>query len=384
MRPRAALFLFALLAIAVIPFNANAVYRVAVEQLQPETPYPGDTVVFKVTLLNEASWSSVLYAEVVSPDGIIYSVDTIRTRAGNYLPNTEYVSFTIPENALPGNYTLSLRSHDYIYNEARFYVFEKQKAGLYVETSFRNNTLTLNISSPTLIRGLGVELLDQLPQVIEQNGNTSKTAFLPASYRPLGQSYRYLGDVANATVSFSIAPLEGYVQIPVMLRWQDGEKIITWSGYAERPTPSSDAALQNEDSFSPRNEAPENKRPRMSGYALPIAAFLLVLPSVLLWARRRNGGVKIHGAVRSILERRSRLFEGSEEEAGQKWAFVAKCIEELRFSAGEGMIKASALRRELGRKLSAREVADILDYLVGKGDLREDGEHYVVERWKEK
>jgi hypothetical protein len=358
-----------------LPASGHGVYRIAVEQLQPEEPSPGDTVVFKVTMINEASWSGVVYAEVVSPDGVVYPVANIRSRAGNYLPSTAYVSFNLPDNALPGNYTLLLRSHDHIYNEAGFYVFEKKSSGVSLESEFSNNTLTIRISSPSVIRDLEVELLSQLQRTVEVTGNTSRTTYLPVDFRPLGLSYRYLGDVAEAEVSFRIIPQERYIRVPVRIAWRGGERVITWSGEAE---PEKDGQLVPEVEVSGGGgDTPGDRR-----FLLPAAVFFLFLPSILVKLRKLG---ESRSSKARLLEEKQGLFDGGEGEVAEKWAWMERCLEEGSAGAGPGRVMAEGLKKELGRRLSPRETTAVLDYLTNRGALiKEGGRYRVEESWKEK
>jgi hypothetical protein len=367
----AVVFLLSLLVAAPLP--GHAIYRIGVEQLQPVKPFPGDTVVFKLTLVNEASWSDVIYVEVISPDGIVYPAGTIRYRAGDYIPSTAYVSFEVPEDALAGNYTLSLRSSDHIYNEARFYVFEREVSGFYIDTVFSNGTLRVAVSSPHLIRGLGVELLSQLSREVETDGGMSKTVFLPVDFRAMGQSYYFLGDVREAEVSFHLVPEKGYIVVPVRITWEEGERVVTWSGVA-RPdlaggsVPVVEVSMgAGEEGVPMRMEEDE----RLKKFLLPVALFSLILPSVFVRFSRLKKGI---AHMISRFRRKPRIFEGGKKEVADKWYWVEWCIEEIVHSYNSCYIGMDGLRSLLRRRLDSRETSLALAYLFDRGVIYKDKE----------
>lgn len=363
-------------------------YYIAVKQLQPEKPYPGDTVVFKVTLVNEASWKDALNVEAVSPDGIVYPLGTIRYRAGNYLPSTAYVSFDIPEDAISGNYTLSLRSHDYIYNEANFYVFEKEVTGFFINTSFSNNTLRVAFSSSQVIRGLGVELLNQLQSQVEAEDGASTVTFFPVKFRPIGQSYHFLGDVKKAEVGFSLIPRDTYIVVPIKITWDGGEKVVTWSGMAQldpdqKSVPIAEVSMEAEAGAEAGGDAGARAGPGagaragadaggapikedrdLKKFLLPAALFSLILPSVFLGFNRVRKGI----AARILGNRRKpKIFDGGKKEVGEKWDWVEWCVEDIRHSCDHGTVRMAGLRSLLRRKLDSRETSLAVAYLLDRG-----------------
>ena len=385
-------------------------YYIAVKQLQPEKPYPGDTVVFKVTLVNEASWKDMIIAEAVSPDGIVYRLDAIRYRAGNYLPSTAYISFDIPEDALTGNYTLSFRSHDYIYNEAKFYVFEKEVTGFFINTSFSNNTLRVAVSSHQVIRGLGVELLSQLQRQVEAEEGASTVTFIPVDFRPIGQSYHFLGDVKKAEVSFSLVPRDSYIVVPVKITWDGGERVVTWSGMVHleadlKSVPIAEVSSEAEagagvgvgaGAGAEAQGAPIKEDRDLKKFLLPAAVFSLLFPSVFVRFNRmrkclpsflaRFNRVMKGIAARILGQRRKpKIFEGGKEEVGEKWDWVEWCVEDIKHSCDYGTVRIAGLRSLLRRKLDSRETSLALAYLLDRGVIIGVKEQCRLARdWREK
>ena len=383
MRYGSAVTLVLLFLVAVLPSPGHAAYRIGVEQLQPETPVPGDTVVFKVTLVNEASWSDVIHVEVVSSDGVVYPLSTIRYRAGDYIPSTAYVSFDIPEDALAGNYTLSIRSDDRVYNEAKFYVFERVVSGFYIRTGFDNGTLRVAVSSPHVIRGLGVELLSQLRRQVEAEGEAVRTAFIPVDFRPLGQSYHYLGDVREAEVSFSLVPGAGYIVVPVKVTWEGGERVVTWSGMVEGVAEEgAGPGIVPVAEASPVEEAPGESL-GLKELLLSLMVFSVILPSALI----ELGQLIRKKSSRSarLARQRKSIFAGDEGEVAEKWGWVEECLRGVLRLYESGMIAMDELVASLEEQLSPREAAAVLGFLLKNGAVVRDGRRYrVVEDWKRK
>lgn len=111
-------------------------YTIGIEQIQPLSPEPGDTVVFKITMANEVRWSRVLKAEVISPDGRIWNIKDINYRAGDGIIHSEYIAWRVPKDALEGNYTLEVVNPESIFQQAVFRIFR------YPKLSYSMNILT--------------------------------------------------------------------------------------------------------------------------------------------------------------------------------------------------------------------------------------------------
>jgi hypothetical protein len=111
-------------------------YTIGIEQIQPLSPEPGDTVVFKITMANEVRWSRVLKAKVISPDGRIWNIKDSNYRAGEGIIHSEYIAWRVPEDALVGNYTLEVVTPESVFQAATFRVFR------YPKLSYSDNVLT--------------------------------------------------------------------------------------------------------------------------------------------------------------------------------------------------------------------------------------------------
>ncbi len=183
--------------LAVIPVlflipSISADYTIGIYQVQPLQPEPGDTVVFKVTVANEPRWSRVLSARVISPDGRVFELASIRyvDRAGSDIVHSEHVSWKVPKDALEGNYTLEVSTPENVFLKTTFWVFRFPKI-IYSEGLIKNvgystarevevRASPCDKCSSTFYKYLGELEAGQSKQVELRKGNSTK---LEVSYR---------------------------------------------------------------------------------------------------------------------------------------------------------------------------------------------------------